>query len=636
MASTNGAPDPLQRSQSTTPPASAHSRTVSVPGVGGVAIPPSRAGPRVGSTSALSPPNSPPTRFTRISSVSSLFPTGRIPSAAASRQPSAPDLSPPNPRELLRHAPGVVKSRNGAVLSRGFMLKSDQRPTAPSSVHDATTDGVEGGVHLRGATNFRMAELGVFGVAQPTETGLRTILSVLKSQNGRQTVWFCTREEPVVYIGAQPFVLRDAAQPTRTYALSDRAENLEEIEMRLKQDIIKEAARYGGVILVHEEISDQQIRNTWVAVDQVRTVREVWEQVAAEGYNLVYHRIPVTRDQSPEDRYLDTYAEILASIPTTSSLVFNCGIGVVRTTFAMCAALIVRRRQMMLQGMEDPYGIEDDTKGKVEENVKAAVVLRARSEQAIRDQSLLRLMHVLQKSLASQGQHTVLSLLSSQPQLLENLRTALLGQYDIVLSLLSTLDHGSDHKRLVDTVVDHSSSTTAYFFLISFASFAHDTNFSVKFSTWLRERSEVAKMISRMRKTGHFFVFSPVHDLSQIAKGGAGQIAASEGLKQDVQRNGGELIGDEWARQIVRNRSGIILRAGMILKNDQWRSMAEGQEPTIRGAINFRRVPNSSLYGLSQPTQDGIERVLESVRRDNAGAKIVWINLREEPLLYIK
>ena len=113
---------------------------------------------------------------------------------------------------------------------------------------------------------------------------------------------------------------------------------------------------------------------------------------------LVYHRVPVTRDQSPEDRYLDTYAEILASIPTTSSLVFNCGIGVVRTTFAMCAALIVRRRQMMLQGMEDPYGIVDDTKGKVEENVKAAVVLRARSEQATRDQSLLRLMHVLQKS----------------------------------------------------------------------------------------------------------------------------------------------------------------------------------------------------------------------------------------------
>jgi hypothetical protein len=49
---------------------------------------------------------------------------------------------------------------------------------------------------------------------------------------GRETVWFCTREEPVVYLGSQPFVLRDAKHPTRTYPVSDRAENLEGIEKR--------------------------------------------------------------------------------------------------------------------------------------------------------------------------------------------------------------------------------------------------------------------------------------------------------------------------------------------------------------------------------------------------------------------
>lgn len=203
-------------------------------------------------------------------------------------------------------------------------------------------------------------------------------------------------------------------------------------------------------------------------------------------------------------------------------------------------------------------------------------------------------------------------------------------------------------------------SPPSYFFLISFASFAQETDFKVKFSAWLKHRAEVAKMISRMRKTGHFFVFSPVNDLSLIAKGDAANLVASKDLKQDVQRNGGEVIGDEWARQIVRvrfppfvrcgvgaddgwlqDRSGIILRTGLILKNDQWRSMSqetEEEEPNaVRGAINFRRVPNSSLYGLSQPTQDGIERVLENVRSEmKEGSKIVWINLREEPLLYIK
>lgn len=166
-------------------------------------------------------------------------------------------------------------------------MKADYRPTsttkqgiptpfAGADDNRANEGGgastVGGGVHLRGATNFRMADsdLGVFGCAQPTETGLRTVLSVLKSQatqsaggsslssanikgKGRETgkslcllpvittsklidhariVWFCTREEPIVYIGVQPFVLRDSQAPTKTYALSDRAENLEAIEKR--------------------------------------------------------------------------------------------------------------------------------------------------------------------------------------------------------------------------------------------------------------------------------------------------------------------------------------------------------------------------------------------------------------------
>jgi hypothetical protein len=41
--------------------------------------------------------------------------------------------------------------------------------------------------------------------------------------------------------------------------------------------------------------------------------------------------------------------------PSISSLLFSCGMGVVRTTFAMCASSIVRRRQLVLKGLPDPY-----------------------------------------------------------------------------------------------------------------------------------------------------------------------------------------------------------------------------------------------------------------------------------------
>ena len=87
-------------------------------------------------------------------------------------------------------------------------------------------------LRLQGAPYFRGAahNLGVYGLAQPTLLGLKSVLSLLgcqpNSQSGRQCVWVCTREEPVIYVGDRPFVLREAHKPTHTFSLSDRAENL--------------------------------------------------------------------------------------------------------------------------------------------------------------------------------------------------------------------------------------------------------------------------------------------------------------------------------------------------------------------------------------------------------------------------
>ena len=38
--------------------------------------------------------------------------------------------------------------------------------------------------------------------------------------------------------------------------MSDRAENLEAIELRLKNDILVEAHKYGGLILTHNEVGE--------------------------------------------------------------------------------------------------------------------------------------------------------------------------------------------------------------------------------------------------------------------------------------------------------------------------------------------------------------------------------------------
>ncbi len=55
--------------------------------------------------------------------------------------------------------------------------------------------------------------------------------------------WILIYSDFQVYISGRPFVLRDASEPRRTLKLSDRAENLEAIELRLKNDILSEAAK---------------------------------------------------------------------------------------------------------------------------------------------------------------------------------------------------------------------------------------------------------------------------------------------------------------------------------------------------------------------------------------------------------
>lgn len=227
--------------------------------------------------------------------------------------------------------------------------------------------------------------------------------------------------------------------------------------------MLRESARYGGLVLVHDETRAGAILPTWVSADEVLTARELFSHVRSEGYNVTYFRTPVARDQSPNDGYLDVYTGLLKQIPTSTALVFNCGAGVVRSTFAMSVALIVRRKQLLEKGEEDPYGLvaateaQDHRDGdgagagpgptspRERQNPRSAIkVLQAQSEQAARDRSLLRLMHVLSKcasatrvplppkgvltsfasgpGLPANSQTTILSLLSTQSTLLENLR----------------------------------------------------------------------------------------------------------------------------------------------------------------------------------------------------------------------
>ncbi|TFY82418.1 hypothetical protein EWM64_g1600 [Hericium alpestre] len=598
------------------------------------------------------------------------------------RQPSAPglqymgadesgamrlDLMP----QLQRAGPSIVKTRTGSVLSRGFILKTDHYPSGRALDLD---------LNVHGAPNFRaprQGNLNVFGVAQPRSQGLRAILSVLRarpnSPNPSHVVWFSTREEPIVYISGRSFILRDASEPRKTLHMSDRAENLENIEKRLKHDILTEAAKYGGLLLTHNEIAvedgDGAILPTWTAVDtnNVKTSRELWEHMRNEGWHVEYHRIPVSPDRPIEDNYLDAYLDVIRDTdPVQTAVVFSCGMGAVRTTFAMVAACLVRRRQLILRGMEDPYAM----KGLVTPSLSAAYPVVA----AQRKHECKVFRYKKLGDLPKSSSKNVIELLLNQPALLDNLRKAHMGNYGIILSLLGCLDHGLKAKKLVDSIIDacdhvvnlredilihriHYSLTTLdesnreeslqkavkslekYFFMITFMSYVESQDdFSESFSSWLKARTEIWNQVMFLRKShgSRLNVFAPVNDLSLLSKSGAEERALVRGQKNDLAISGGQVLGDEYSDHVVKNRSGIILRESTLLKSDQWFSESHHVENGVRGAINFRNIPGTRIYALGQPTEEAIDEVVARVRKAHPGAdRVVWITLREEPIVYV-
>lgn len=549
---------------------------------------------------------------------------------------------------------------------------------------------------------FREADmnLGVYGVAQPTIIGLKTVLSMLgchpssgeeKGDAAQQAVWVCTREEPVVYVGDRPFVLREANKPYDALGMSDRAENLEDIERRLKRDILAEAAKNQGLLLVHEEIPGSKLLKTmWVAVEKesVRTVREVFSWIRSEGWRVVYHRLPIAPDQPLEHNYLDAYTQVIKNNdPTKTIFVANCGAGVFRTTFAMIAAVLVRRRQYMLQTGVDPMA---DDQGPALMTAPAPSPVLGRTIRRVQDSMLLnhrmlRLMHVLNHNLSTRDTRAAIEQLLLRPTLLKSLQEANQGNFGLIRQLCGLLDSGLECKTVVDTAIDScahvinlresilarrlSYATAAgedelkseqylvraakaleeYYFLIAFSSYVEESktaSFDFRFADWLKKRAEIWRGIVRIRTLHHHLsLFDPVSDLSMISRGDAGGLVAptDNALLRfgEVMAEGCVVPGDEFSDFVVRNRSGMVLRSGLLLKRDIWREFeCHDESLQLRGVVNFRRVPHSNIFGTGQPTVDGMHsllcKVLEEVPGDTKRSRhLLWINLREEPLVYV-
>ena len=84
----------------------------------------------------------------------------------------------------------------------------------------------------------------------------------------------------------------------------------------------------------------------------------------------------------------------------------------------------------------------------------------------------------------------------------------------------------------------------------------------------------------------------------------------------------------------VAGRQGHLLGSGQILKFDQYPGLRnQNLSEQIPGAPNFRQVENTDVYGVAQPTVDGMRQGLD--RLNGKEQTVVWTSMREEPVVYI-
>ncbi|XP_072951302.1 uncharacterized protein [Typha angustifolia] len=522
------------------------------------------------------------------------------------------DASVPSYEEA--EAEHVMNYRGGSVLGKKTILKSDHFPGCQNKRLTPQIDG---------APNYRQAgSLRVHGVAIPTVDGIRNVLNHIGAQkNGKQTrvLWHNLREEPVIYINGRPFVLRDVERPFSNleYTGINRA-RVEQMEFRLKEDILLEAARYGNKILVTDELPDGQMVDQWesVVADSIKTPLEVYEELQLEGYLVDYERVPITDEKSPKERDFDNLVRRISQVDIETDIVFNCQMGRGRTTTGMVIATLVYLNHIGASGIPRTNSI-----GKVfSSGTDVTEDNMLNSEEAVRR-----------------------------------------GEYTVIRSLIRVLEGGVDGKRQVDRIIDKCDSMQnlrgaiatyrnsilrqpdemkreaslsffveyleRYYFLICFAVYINTGRTAVRsissdqtsFSDWMRARPELYSILRRL-----------------LRRDPMGALGYSS-LKPSLMKMAESADGRPYEMGVVAaTRNGEVLGSQTVLKSDHCPGCQNLSLPErVEGAPNFRKVPGFPVYGVANPTVDGIRAVIQRISSNNGGQQILWHNMREEPVIYI-
>lgn len=519
----------------------------------------------------------------------------------------------------------IVANRHGEVLIQHSLLKSDHFPGCQNKKLRPLVEG---------APNFRGIDgLPVFGVAIPTVVGLRNVLAMLGAKNKKRRVtWINLREEPVVYVNGSPYVVRESDKPFANLEYSGiDSERVEEMESRLKADVLSEASIYDGSIMVAHEDDQFQVVEDWEPVTEVdvQTPAEVYEELLHDGYDVDYLRVPVTDEKAPMGNDFEILMKKSWEVEDGGAIIFNCQMGRGRTTTGMCIACMILLRKF--QGhLSPPPMTPIDSLPKwwcFPEELDMASPKASKDD--LKNGMFLSIRSMLRALENGRSAKLALDLILDACAAMQNLREAIATYRSRIFQEPNEMRRQS----LLQVCLEYLDR---YYSLIVFSAYLDDPGFAfgttdhVPFSQWVTARPELLGILERLLRA---------NPLSALA---FDQLEGQElSARNSIDKMGVYANREQYFAEHIAQRSGSVLGSHTILKLDHFKGCQSSRLPEkFRGAPNFRGLssPGIHVYGGAIATVEGIKEVLHSVGAspdDSSNNFAVWHMMREEPVIYI-
>ncbi|KAM6897271.1 paladin isoform 2-T2 [Xenentodon cancila] len=437
-----------------------------------------------------------------------------------------------------------------------------------------------------GASNFRQVKgsYPLYGMGQPSLNGFKQVLQRLQAQGQEEIIFFCVREEPVVFLHKDddflPYTPRRKENLHENLHGLERDEMAENLELTIRNELHDFAKLNENVFYVYNDIEffkDEPQKMTITCEEDIHVTEEVYKRPMFTMPSYRYYRLPLPMEGAPLEEDFDAFVSILRESPSLSlshgsprklpTLLFSCQVGVGRTNLAMILGTLVMNR------------LRGDSQ-RPPQNEEAAAPEPRPMFQVI--QSLISKLPNGQQVMEEVDQ--AVSLCSE----MHNIKEAIYENKSKLEGI------GEDYQIQGSSTKEYFLNRTMqslerYFYLIVFNAYLHEQYplaFSSNFSQWMCSHAWLYRSLART-------------DLSELS-------APAE----------------------------LVTRGARILVADEY--LAPDVLSTVKEmkAVNFRRVPKMPVYGVAQPTSEATEAVLAHLTDERRKhSHVLWVNLQDELVL---